>query len=138
MDSEFKRMQRLAGINESSDLKQLELTERGEMMLNYINNDVENDKPENYHISSQDEQTLMDLGMWIDGLYGDNKFTNLDVFALDIASQEYQDAQLGAKKIINKINQSINKGWVKIVPYKNNSNDDDKFWLDREDSDVTA
>jgi hypothetical protein len=35
-------------LNESQ-YNQLELTSTGELLLNYLNSDVENDKPENYH-----------------------------------------------------------------------------------------
>ena len=116
---------------------QLELTQMGELLLNYLNSDVESDKPENYHLSSRDEQILMDMGMYTtDGLYADNKFTNLDIFALDIASGEYQDPQLGRQKVLNKINTAIKKGWVKIVPYKGdiskNRNDDDDNSIGRD------
>jgi len=104
-------------LNESL-YSQLELTPMGELLLNSINNDVESDKPENYHLSSRDEQLIMDIQMYIDGLYGDNKFTNLDVFALDIASAEYIDPEFGRPKIVRKINRAIQKGWAKIVPYK--------------------
>jgi len=119
-------------LNESQ-YNQLELTSTGKLLLNYLNSDVENDKPENYHLSSRDEQILMDMGMYIDGLYGDNKFSNLDIFALDIASGEYQDPQFGKNEIIKKINRAIQKGWVKIIPYKGNPfknsdyNDDDEY-----------
>jgi len=99
---------------------QLELTPTGELLLNYLNSDVESDKPENYHLSSRDEQILMDMGMYIDELYGENRFTNLDMFALDIASGEYQDPQFGKNEVIKKINRAIQKGWVKIIPYKGN------------------
>jgi hypothetical protein len=68
----------------------------------------------------------MDMGMYIDGLYGKNRFTNLDIFALDIASEEYQNPEFGRSEIIKKINIAIKKGWVKIVPYKGNFKDDDK------------
>ena len=54
-------------LNESQ-YNQLELTLTGELLLNYLNSDVESDKPENYHLSSRDEQILMDIGMYIDGL----------------------------------------------------------------------
>ena len=81
----IKRMQELAGIIKENTNNQLELTPIGELILNYLNSDVESDKPENYHLSSRDEQILMDMGMYIDGLYGDNKFSNLDIFALDLA-----------------------------------------------------
>lgn len=73
------------------------------------------------------------MGMYVtDGLYADNKFTNLDIFALDIASGEYQDPQLGRQKVLNKINRAIQKGWIKIVPYKKDpfkgkNNDDDNL-----------
>jgi hypothetical protein len=119
-------------LNESQ-YNQLELTSTGELLLNYLNSDVESDKPENYHLSSRDEQILMDMGMYIDGLYGDNKFSNLDIFALDIASGEYQDPQFGKNEIIKKINRAIQKGWVKIIPYNGNPfknsdyNDDDEY-----------
>jgi hypothetical protein len=113
-------MQKLAGIIKENTNNQLELTPIGELILNYLNSDVESDKPENYHLSSRDEQILMDMGMYIDGLYGDNKFSNLDIFALDIASGEYQDPQFGKNEIIKKINRAIQKGWVKIVPYNGN------------------
>ena len=119
-------------INESQ-YNQLELTSMGGLLLNYLNSDVESDKPENYHLSSRDEQILMDMGMYIDGLYGDNKFSNLDIFALDIASGEYQDPQFGKNEIIKKINKAIQKGWVKIIPYNGNPfknsdyDDDDKY-----------
>lgn len=116
----IKRMQKLAGIIKENTNNQLELTPIGELILNYLNSDVESDKPENYHLSSRDEQILMDMGMYIDGLYGDNKFSNLDIFALDIASGEYQDPQFGKNEIIKKINRAIQKGWVKIVPYNGN------------------
>ena len=99
---------------------QLELTPTGELLLNYLNSDVASDKPENYHLSSRDEQILMDMGMYIDELYGENRFTNLDMFALDIASGEYQDPQFGKNEVIKKINRAIQKGWVKIIPYKGN------------------
>ena len=112
-------------LNESQ-YSQLELTPMGELLLNFINNDIESDKPENYHLSSRDEQILMDMGMYIDGLYGKNRFTNLDIFALDIASEEYQDPEFGRSKIVKKINDAIKKGWVKIVPYKGNFDDDDR------------
>jgi len=123
-------MKKLIDLLNESQYSQLELTPVGELLLNYLNSDVESDKPENYHLSSRDEQILMDMGMYVtDGLYADNKFTNLDIFALDIASGEYQDPQLGRQKVLNKINTAIKKGWVKIVPYKGNSfkgkNDDD-------------
>ncbi len=123
-------MIKLIDLLNESQYSQLELTPMGELLLNYLNSDVESDKPENYHLSSRDEQILMDMGMYIDGLYGDNKFSNLDIFALDIASGEYQDPQLGRQKVLNKINTVIKKGWVKIVPYKGNpfkdkNNDDD-------------
>ena len=112
---------------------QLELTPMGELLLNYLNSDVESDKSENYHLSSRDEQILMDMGMYIDELYGENRFTNLDMFALDIASGEYQDPQFGKNEVIKKINRAIQKGWVKIIPYKGNPfknsdyNNDDEF-----------
>jgi len=112
---------------------QLELTPMGELLLNYLNSDVESDKPENYHLSSRDEQILMDMGMYIDGLYGENRFTNLDIFDLAIASGEYQDPQFGKNEIIKKINRAIQKGWVKIIPYNDNPfknsdyNDDDEY-----------
>ena len=123
-------MIKLIDLLNESQYSQLELTSMGELLLNYLNSDVESDKPENYHLSSRDEQILMDMGMYTtDGLYADNKFTNLDIFALDIASGEYQDPQLGRQKVLNKINTAIKKGWVKIVPYKGNpfkdKNDDD-------------
>ena len=130
MNKETLRMQMLAGLitesqykqklNESSQYSQLKLTPMGELLLNYLNSDVENDKPENYHLSSRDEQILMDMGMYVDELYGDNKFTNLDIFALDIASGEYLDPQRGKNEIIKKINKAIQKGWVEIVPYDGN------------------
>jgi hypothetical protein len=116
-----------------SQYSQLELTPIGELLLNYLNSDVESNKPENYHLSSRDEQILMDIGMYIDGLYGDNRFSNLDLFALDIASGEYQDPQFGKSEIVKKINRAIQKGWVKIVPYEGNPfknsnyNDDDEY-----------
>ena len=116
----------LGKILYESQYSQLELTPMGELLLNFINNDIESDKPENYHLSSRDEQILMDVQMYIDGLYGDNKFTNLDIFALDIASEEYQDPEFGRSKIVKKINAAIKKGWVKIVPYKGNFKDNDK------------
>jgi hypothetical protein len=123
-------MIKLIDLLNESQYSQLELTPMGELLLNYLNSDVESDKPENYHLSSRDEQILMDMGMYTtDGLYADNKFTNLDIFALDIASGEYQDPQLGRQKVLNKINTAIKKGWVKIIPYKGNpfkdKNDDD-------------
>jgi hypothetical protein len=111
---------------------QLQLTQMGELLLNYLNSDVESDKPENYHLSSRDEQILMDMGMYIDDLYGENRFINLDMFALDIASGEYQDPQFGKNEVVKKINRAIQKGWIKIVPYKGNPfknsdyNDDDE------------
>ena len=110
----------IQNILNESQYSQLELTPMGKLLLNYLNSDVESDKPENYHLSSRDEQILMDMGMYIDGLYGDNKFSNLDIFALDIASGEYQDPQFGKNEIIKKINRAIQKGWVKTVPYKGN------------------
>jgi len=94
---------------------QLQLTQMGELLLNYLNSDVESDKPENYHLSSRDEQILMDMGMYIDDLYGENRFINLDMFALDIASGEYQDPQFGKNEVVKKINRAIQKGWIKIV-----------------------
>ena len=76
-------MIKLIDLLNESQYSQLELTPMGELLLNYLNSDVESDKPENYHLSSRDEQMLMDMGMYItDGLYADNKFTNLDIFAL--------------------------------------------------------
>ena len=127
--SELKQLikEEISKILNESQYNQLELTPMGELLLNYLNSDVESNKPENYHLSSKDEQILMDMGMYTtDGLYVDNKFTNLDIFALDIASGEYQDPQLGKQKVLNKINRAIQKGWIKIVPYKGNpfKNDD--------------
>jgi hypothetical protein len=97
----------------------------GELLLNYLNSDVESNKPENYHLSSKNEQILMDMGMYVDGTYGINRFTSLDIFALDIASEEYQNPEVGRKEIISKINTAIKKGWVKIVPYEGSFKDDD-------------
>lgn len=137
--SELKQLikEEISKILNESQYNQLELTSTGELLLNYLNSDVESDKPENYHLSSRDEQILMDMGMYVtDGLYADNKFTNLDVFALDIASGEYQDPQLGRQKVLNKINRAIQKGWVKIIPYKGNpfkdKNDDDDNLIGRD------
>jgi len=113
-------MIKLADLLKESPYSQLELTPMGKLLLNYINSDVESDKPENYHLSSRDEQILMDMGMYIDGLYGENRFTNLDIFALDIASGEYQDPQLGKNEIVKKINRAIQKGWIKVISYEGN------------------
>lgn len=124
-------------LNETQ-YNQLELTSKGKLLLNFLNSDIESNKPENYHLSSRDEQILMDMGMYItDGLYGDNKFTNLEMFALDIASAEYQDPESGRLKIIKKIKRAIEQGWVKIVPYKGNAfksknDNDDDYEIGRE------
>ena len=139
--SELRQLIReeISKVLNETQYNQLELTPTGELLLNYLNSDVESDKPENYHLSSRDEQILMDMGMYVtDGLYADNKFTNLDVFALDIASGEYQDPQLGRQKVLNKINRAIRKGWIKIVPYKGNpfkdrnDGDDDLIGRDKD------
>ena len=120
--SELKQLikEEIGKILNESQYNQLELTLMGELLLNYLNSDVESNKPENYYLSSKDEQILMDMGMYIDGLYGENRFTNRDIFALDIASGEYQDPQFGKNEVIKKINRAIQKGWIKIIPYSGN------------------
>lgn len=121
-------------LNESNTYSQLEFTAKGQLLSNFLNSD--SGKNEDYHLNTRDENIIQDIGMYIDELYGDNKFTSLDVFALDIASQEYQDPQKGAINVLRKIKTAINKGWISVVPYKGDLSKDkvdpNKFWLNPE------
>lgn len=91
--------------------KKLQFTEKGNLLFNNIkfnNND-------DYYKYNKNKQILMDMEMYIDEIYTENKFLNLDEFSLSIAFNEYQDPQIGKKEISLKINKAINKGWVKII-----------------------
>ena len=123
-------------LNENSGYKQLKLTAKGELLLGFVNDD--SGKNIDYHINTNEENLIQDIGMYIDELYGDNKFTDLEIFAIDIASQEYQDIERGKISILRNIKIAINKGWVEIVPYigQFGKNDKDWDWLDPEDSDI--
>jgi len=124
-------------LKENNTYSQLEFTAKGQLLSDFLNDD--SGKNEDYHLNTRDENIIQDMGMYIEEMYGDNKFTSLDVFALDIASQEYQDPQKGAINVLRKIKTAINKGWVSVVSYKGDLSKDkvdpDKPWLDPESED---
>lgn len=125
-------------LNEDSGYKMLKFTAKGKLLNDFINDDSK--KAEEYHLNTRDENIIQDMGMYINEMYGDNKFTSLEIFALDIAGHEYQNPELGKSKILRKIKMAINKGWVEVVPYTgkfgDNSKDKNRPWLDPEDVNV--
>jgi uncharacterized protein YwgA len=95
-------------------MKNLKLSIVGKNLLDATNALFEQDPNTNYHKLTAQQKLICDLGMYVEGDYGINEFENIEDFALEIASEEYQDPEKGKDKIIRKINKAIKQDLVSI------------------------
>jgi hypothetical protein len=99
----------------------LEFTKIGQEKHDVLNNlfdidflDANNLDEVDYHELSQNDQHILDMGMYINECYSDNEFNSIEEFAIEIAGSEYQDETFGIEQIKTKINSMIEKGIVII------------------------
>jgi hypothetical protein len=95
-------------------MKKLKLSIVGENLLNATTALFEENLNTNYYKLSSEQRLICDMGMYVEGDYGDNEFENIETFALEIASEEYQDAEKGKGAIVRKINKAIKQGLVTV------------------------
>ncbi len=76
----------------------LEFTKIGQEKHDVLNNlfdidflDENNLDEVDYHDLSQNDQFILDMGMYINECYSDNEFNSIEEFAIETAGSEYQD-----------------------------------------------
>ena len=67
-----------------------------------------------FHDLPENDQHILDMGMYINECYSDNEFNSIEEFAIETAGSEYQDETFGIEQIKTKINSMINQGIVII------------------------
>jgi hypothetical protein len=95
-------------------MKKLELSVAGKELLDATNLLFEQNPNTNYYKLTAQQKLICDIGMYVEGDYGVNKFETIEDFALLISSAEYQDPERGKSKIINKINKAVKQNLVSI------------------------